>query len=314
MAGSGRWPRAAGVSETTVRAGVFELEAGEDPLPGGRVRRRGRGPQERRGAGPGPGPGAAGAGGAGRAGRSGVAAAVDDQVAAAPGRGAGPAGASGLGADGGPAAAARTGSACRPTPRRWRVRSIQTGMPSSATSTSRSKQHQAAGEPVISVDAKKKEQLGQLPDGRAGMAARRAIRCGRGPQLLLHRPGRASTRSRTGSTTSPRNTGWVNVGVDHDTSAFAVESIRRWWRPRGSHDYPQARPAADHRRRRRLQQLPLPGLEGELAALAAETGLAITVCHFPPGTSKWNKCVWPGGRPGAMKCSRAARRARSPSR
>ena len=85
------------------------------------------------------------------------------------------------------------------------------------------------------------------------------------------------------------NTGWVNVGVDHDTSVFAVESIRRWWKARGSLDYPGAS--------RLLITADAGGSNGyryrvwksELAALSAETGLAITVCHFPPGTSKWNK-------------------------
>jgi hypothetical protein len=86
-----------------------------------------------------------------------------------------------------------------------------------------------------------------------------------------------------------RNTGWVNVGVDHDTWVFAVASIRRWWTARGSLDYPQAT--------RLLITADAGGPDGyrhrvwksELAALAAETGLQITVCHFPPGTSKWNK-------------------------
>ena len=96
----------------------------------------------------------------------------------------------------------------------------------------------------------------------------------------------------------------MNVGTDHDTAVFAVESIRRWW---------DARPAATTRRARRLLITADAGgsnsyrsrvWKTELAALAAETGLAITVCHFPPGTSKWNKCAWPGGHPGAMKCSR----------
>jgi len=86
-----------------------------------------------------------------------------------------------------------------------------------------------------------------------------------------------------------RNTGWVNVGVDHDTAVFAVASIRRWWQARGSLDYPQAT--------RLLITADAGGSNGyryrvwksELAALAAETGLVVTVCHFPPGTSKWNK-------------------------
>ena len=83
--------------------------------------------------------------------------------------------------------------------------------------------------------------------------------------------------------------GWVSVGTDHDTAAFAVESIRRWWKDRGSGDYPAAR--------RLLITADAGGSNGYrtrawkagLAALAQETGLEITCCHFPPGTSKWNK-------------------------
>jgi len=83
--------------------------------------------------------------------------------------------------------------------------------------------------------------------------------------------------------------GWVNVGTDHDTAAFAVESIRRWWNTTGLNDYPHAR--------RLLITADAGGSNGyrtrawkaELAALAVQTGLEITVCHFPPGTSKWNK-------------------------
>jgi hypothetical protein len=85
------------------------------------------------------------------------------------------------------------------------------------------------------------------------------------------------------------NTGWVNVGIDHDTAAFAVESMRRWWNGAGGSAYPQAR--------RLLVTADAGGSNGyrprawktQLAALAAETGLAITVCHVPPGTSKWNR-------------------------
>jgi Rhodopirellula transposase DDE domain len=83
-----------------------------------------------------------------------------------------------------------------------------------------------------------------------------------------------------------RDTGWVNVGVDHDTCVVAVESIRRWWRARGRRDYPKAS--------RLLITADAGGANGyrhrvwksELAALAAETGLQVTVCHFPPGTSQ----------------------------
>lgn len=150
------------------------------------------------------------------------------------------------------------------------------------------KDHQAGGEPVISVDTKKREQLGRLP-----MAGREWRPKGdpvavedhhfffTGPDVEQAIP--------YGIYDMTRNTGWVNVGVDHDTSVFAVESIRRWWNTRGSLDYPRAR--------RLLITADAGGSNGyryrvwksELAALAAETGLTITVCHFPPGTSKWNK-------------------------
>ena len=85
------------------------------------------------------------------------------------------------------------------------------------------------------------------------------------------------------------NAGFVNVGTDHDTAAFAVESLRRWWQAQGKGRYPAAR--------RLLVTCDAGGSNGYrtrawkagLAELAAETGLEITVCHFPPGTSKWNK-------------------------
>ncbi len=86
-----------------------------------------------------------------------------------------------------------------------------------------------------------------------------------------------------------RNAGWVSVGVDHDTAAFLVESIRRWWRWMGAQSYPQTK--------RLLITADSGGSNGarvrlwkwELQRLANETGLEISVCHFPPGTSKWNK-------------------------
>jgi hypothetical protein len=148
------------------------------------------------------------------------------------------------------------------------------------------KDHQDTTDPVISVDTKKKEQIGQYANP--------------GRQWRPHgRP--AATRSHdfpdpdTGTAVPygvydlTGNTGWVNVGTDHDTAAFAVESIRRWWTSRGRHDYPHAR--------RLLITADAGGSNGyrtrtwktELAALAAQTGVAITVCHFPPGTSTWNK-------------------------
>jgi hypothetical protein len=85
------------------------------------------------------------------------------------------------------------------------------------------------------------------------------------------------------------NTGWVSVGVDHDTAEFAVETVRRWWRHMGSKVYPKAKRllitadgGGSNGSRCRLWKV-------ELQRLADEIGLCISVCHFPPGTSKWNK-------------------------
>ena len=85
------------------------------------------------------------------------------------------------------------------------------------------------------------------------------------------------------------NTGWVSVGVDHDTAEFAVETVRRWWRQMGRHAYPAARRllltadgGGSNSSRSRLWKF-------ELQKLADALGLRISVCHFPPGTSKWNK-------------------------
>jgi Rhodopirellula transposase DDE domain len=150
------------------------------------------------------------------------------------------------------------------------------------------KQHQGAGEPVISVDTKKREQLGRLP-----MAGREWRPKGKPVEVEDHHffftGPEVEQAIPYGIYDIARNTGWVNVGVDHDTSVFAVESIRRWWNARGGLDYPNASrllitadAGGSNSYRHRVWK-------SELAALAAETGLAITVCHFPPGTSKWNK-------------------------
>jgi transposase len=146
--------------------------------------------------------------------------------------------------------------------------------------------HQAAGEPVISVDAKKKEQVGQY--GNAGRTWRPEgdpvrVRDHDFPDKDL---GKVTPY---GVYDIGANAGFVNVGTDHDTAAFAVESVRRWWAARGRLDYPDAR--------RLLITADAGGSNGYrtrawkagLASLARETGLEITCCHFPPGTSKWNK-------------------------
>ncbi|MGW1194232.1 ISAzo13 family transposase, partial [Streptomyces sp. NPDC002559] len=85
------------------------------------------------------------------------------------------------------------------------------------------------------------------------------------------------------------NTGWVSIGTDHDTAAFAVASIRRWWQAVGRHDYPRARRLLITADGGGSNGYRTRGWKTQLADLAAETGLEITVCHLPPGTSKWNK-------------------------
>jgi len=150
------------------------------------------------------------------------------------------------------------------------------------------KAYQADGEPVISVDTKKREQLGRLP-----MAGREWRPKGEPVQVEDHSffftgPD-VEQAIPYGIYDLTRNTGWVNVGVDHDTSVFAVESIRRWWRARGSRDYPQASRLLITADAGGSNSCRYRVWKSELATLAAETGLVITVCHFPPGTSKWNK-------------------------
>lgn len=148
------------------------------------------------------------------------------------------------------------------------------------------KEHQQAGDPVISVDTKKKEVLGDFHNpGRTWRPA--------GDPIAVNDHDFPNTGVGKavpyGVYDLAANTGWVNVGVDHDTAAFAVESIRRWWNGVGRNAYP----AAD----RLLITADAGGSNGyrhrawkaELAAFAVETGLAVTVCHMPPGTSKWNK-------------------------
>ena len=85
------------------------------------------------------------------------------------------------------------------------------------------------------------------------------------------------------------NTGWVNVGTDHDTAQFAAESIRRWWNDAGRAAYPRARRLLITADSGGPDSTRTRAWKTELAALALETGLEITACHFPPGTSKWNK-------------------------
>jgi transposase len=144
----------------------------------------------------------------------------------------------------------------------------------------------AQGEPVISVDAKKKELVGDFKNGGREWHPEGEPEQVRVYDFPIPGLGRATPY---GIYDLERNRGWVNVGIDHDTAAFAVESIRRWWNEEGKQRYPEAK--------RVLISADGGGSNGsrvrlwkwELQQLADELGLAITVCHLPPGTSKWNK-------------------------
>ena len=150
----------------------------------------------------------------------------------------------------------------------------------------RAREYLGAGQPVISVDAKKKEQVGNY--GRDGREWRPA---GDPVAVRSHdfadRDGKHAVPY--GVYDEAANAGFVNVGTDGNTAALAVESVRRWWRAVGRDAYPGAA--------RLLVTCDSGGGNGYrnrawkagLAALAGETGLDIEVCHFPPGTSKWNK-------------------------
>jgi len=148
------------------------------------------------------------------------------------------------------------------------------------------KAHQGAGDPVISVDTEKKELVGPYKNtGHEWEPGNEPVRVDTHdfPDREL---GKAVPY---GIYDVAANTGWVNVGTDHDTAAFAVESIRRWWHCTGQTTYPDAE--------RLLITADAGGSNGyrtrtwktQLAQLAAETGLQITVSHLPPGTSKWNR-------------------------
>jgi hypothetical protein len=148
------------------------------------------------------------------------------------------------------------------------------------------REYLAAGDPVVSVDAKKKELVGEFANAGRTWRPQGEPAAVRTHDFAVLGTGTAIPY---GIYDLAANTGWVNVGTDHNTAGFAVESIRRWWQDIGTATYPHAR--------RLLVTADAGGANGYrtrawkagLAALAAQTGLPITVCHFPPGTSKWNK-------------------------
>jgi DDE family transposase len=144
------------------------------------------------------------------------------------------------------------------------------------------------GEPVISVDTKKKELVGDFRNAGREWELKGEPEEVRVHDFEIREPNKGKVAP-YGVYDLGKNVGWVNVGVDHDTASFAVESIRRWWRWMGTRSYPQAK--------RLLITADSGGSNGarvrlwkwELQQLADEIGLEISVCHFPPGTSKWNK-------------------------
>jgi hypothetical protein len=145
---------------------------------------------------------------------------------------------------------------------------------------------QERGQPVISVDTKKKELVGTFhPGGREwqpkGMPEEVAVHDFPDKELGKAIP--------YGVYDLARNEGWVSVGCDHDTAAFAVRTIRTWWERMGQPTYPEGKEllivadgGGSNGSRSRLWKR-------ELQQWADETGLTVTVRHFPPGTSKWNK-------------------------
>jgi len=147
------------------------------------------------------------------------------------------------------------------------------------------REFQAAGQPVISVDTKKKELVGNYKNGGKEWRPR-----GEPERVEVHDfKGELGRAVPYGVYDMTANAGWVNVGTDADTGAFAVESIRRWWQQIGQAVYPHATrllitadAGGSNGSRLRLWKV-------ELARLAEELGLEISVCHFPPGTSKWNR-------------------------
>jgi hypothetical protein len=150
----------------------------------------------------------------------------------------------------------------------------------------KSREFQAGRQPVISVDTKKKELVGDFKNNGRELRPKGDPEKVRVHDFVIPALGRAAPY---GVYDVTQNAGWVSVGVDHDTAAFAAQSIRRWWESMGAKAYPEAKKllitadsGGSNGARVRLWKV-------ELQKLADETGLEISVCHLPPGTSKWNK-------------------------
>lgn len=150
----------------------------------------------------------------------------------------------------------------------------------------KTREFQQRGQPVLSVDTKKKELVGNFKNG-----GQEWWPSGQSPRVNVHDfPDMAEGKAIPyGVYDIGRDEGWVNVGVDHDTPEFSAESIRQWWRTLGRTHYPEATDVliiadsggSNSARSRVWKQ--------RLQEWADETGLSVSVCHYPPGTSKWNK-------------------------
>jgi hypothetical protein len=145
---------------------------------------------------------------------------------------------------------------------------------------------QRKGHPAVSVDTKKKELVGNFKNPGREWRPKGTPEPVRVHDFLVPADGKAIP---CGVYDLQRNEGWVSVGIDHDTASFAVNAIRSWWKRMGRPVYPRANEllitadaGGSNGSRLRLWKW-------ELQKLADRTGLAVTVCHFPPGTSKWNK-------------------------
>src|ERR1035437_9341213 len=179
---------------------------------------------------------------------------------------------------------ARWGTACRATPRRWKA-----GYPDRDAQfryiSRRVAAALAAGEPVISVDAKKKELIGEYAskgrEWRPGGDPRRAD--------VHDFPGEQGKAVPYGVYDRGAGAGGVQWGSDGDTAQFAVATIRSWWSAVGGPAYPDATELLITADAGGSNGCRLRLWKKELAALADAAGLAITVCHMPPGTSRWNK-------------------------
>jgi hypothetical protein len=142
------------------------------------------------------------------------------------------------------------------------------------------------GQPAISVDAKKKEKVGDFKNGGQEWLPKGQPEEVRVYDFLIKSLGKVTPY---GVYDLLHNQGWVSVGIDHDTAQFAANSIRRWWYEMGQQRFPRAREllitadgGGSNSSRSRLWKVSLQGLADEL-------GMPLFVCHFPPGTSKWNK-------------------------